>query len=302
MPLKITPASEPIKVERLTCVIYAQPGIGKTSLAFSSDTPLLLDFDQGAHRAVNRGDSVQIEKWSDVAAMTAQDLAPYSTVVMDTAGRALDVLTAHLMDNPKNTTKDRTKLSIQGYGALKSEFVGFCKRLNTFGKDVILIAHMDEQKSGDEVVERLDVTGGSKNEIYKSADMMGRLVMMNGKRELRFSPSDTAFGKNPGQLDPVLVPDHADPAFATVMASVLAQTKDRLNTLTEAQKEAIAEQTWFHENLPAVEDADGINALLSRASSAGRTVKAMVNARAHELGLTFDKAAGEYATQKVAAE
>ena len=37
MSLKITKAAEPIAVERLNLCIYAQPGIGKTSLAFTAD-------------------------------------------------------------------------------------------------------------------------------------------------------------------------------------------------------------------------------------------------------------------------
>lgn len=299
MPLKITRSSDPITVDRLTCVIYAQPGIGKTSLSFTANNPLLLDFDRGSHRAVNRKDTVQIETWADVAAISAEDVEPYDTVILDTAGRALDVLTEYIMGDPKNTTKDRAKLSIQGYGVLKNTFTGFCKRLNTFGKDVILIAHMDEQKSGDEVVERLDVTGGSKGEIYKAADMMGRLIMVGGRRELRFSPSDTSFGKNPGQLQPILVPDHSDPAFATIMANAIEATKTRLNELTEAQKEAITEQEWFRKALPKIDSADKINGLLDRATASGRVAKALVNDRAKELGLTYSKNDGLYVAPSI---
>ena len=299
MALRITKAADPIKVERLNVVIYAQPGIGKTSVAFTAHNPLLLDFDNGSYRAVNRKDTVQINSWEDVAGITAEDLEPYSTVVMDTAGRALDVLTEHLLRNPKNAVKGGGKLSIQGYGALKSEFTGFCKRLNQFGKDVILVAHMDEQKDGDEIRERLDVTGGSKGEIYKTADMMGRLVMVNGKRELRFSPSDTAFGKNPGQLEPVAVPDHTDPAYADLMAGILNRTKERLNDLTEAQREAMEEQNWFREALPKVEDVDGINGLLDRAKAGGTACKALVANRAKLLGLIFDQKAGQYVMPEI---
>lgn len=52
MTLRITRSADPITVERLNVCIYAQPGIGKTSLGFTADAPLLLDFDQGAHRCM----------------------------------------------------------------------------------------------------------------------------------------------------------------------------------------------------------------------------------------------------------
>lgn len=293
MALKITKASEPIRVERLNMVVYGPPGLGKTSLSFTAEAPLLLDFDNGSHRAAHRKDVVRIADWSDVAGITAEDLAPYKTVIMDTAGRALDALTVDIIRaNPKHGRGGA--LTLQGYGELKARFVAFMKLLNSFGKDVVLIAHMDEQRSGDDIVERLDVQGGSKNEIYKAADAMGRLSMVNGKLLLRFSPSDAAFGKNPGQLEPLTVPHCDSPEFDGFLASVIQRTKDRLNALSEEQQATMEELHWFREKLPNVTDAEGINGLIGRAKDGGKTTSTLLAARAKELGLIFDKQAGEY--------
>lgn len=293
MALRITRASDPITVERLNMVIYGPPGLGKSSVAFTAEAPLLLDFDNGSHRAVNRKDTVRVSDWSDVASITADDLAPFKTVIMDTAGRALDALTVDIIRaNPKHGRGG--VLTLQGYGELKARFVSFLKLLNSFGKDVVLIAHMDEQRSGDDVIERLDVQGGSKNEIYKAADAMGRLVLDGGKRWLRFSPTDAAFGKNPGQLEPLQVPHFTDAAFGGFLAWVIQQTKDRLNELSEEQKAALAEQQWFGEELPKIGDAAGINALIGRATKGGRACKAMLAARAKAVGLVFDKTKGAF--------
>ncbi|MEK5761254.1 AAA family ATPase, partial [Acinetobacter variabilis] len=74
------------------------PGIGKTSLAFSATNPILFDFDKGAHRAGKyRKDTVQVNNWSEVSSLTANDLLGYDTVIVDTAGRMLDVIIAHLV-------------------------------------------------------------------------------------------------------------------------------------------------------------------------------------------------------------
>ena len=293
MALKITRAADPITISRLNMVLYAQPGIGKSSLAFTADAPLLLDFDRGSYRAANRKDVVQVESWNDVAGITADDLAPFKTVIVDTAGRALDVLAADIIrQNPKHGRGGA--LSLQGYGELKARFIAFMKLLNGFGKDVVLIAHMDEQRNGDEIVERLDVQGGSKGEIYKAADAMGRLVIQSGQRKLLFSPTDAAFGKNPGQLPPLDVPymDAAD--FDCFLGRVIQQTKDALNRQTVAQKEAADEQAWFRDVLPGIDDADGINELMPRAKAAGKAVSKLLADRAKALGLTFDKASGAY--------
>jgi hypothetical protein len=293
MALKITRASDPVTVDRLNMVIYGPPGISKTSVAFTADAPLLLDFDNGSHRAVNRKDAVRVSDWSDVASITPDDLAPFKTVIMDTAGRALDALTVDIIRaNPKHGRGGA--LTLQGYGELRARFVAFLKLLNSFGKDVVLIAHMDEQRSGDEVIERLDVQGGSKNEIYKAADAMGRLVLDGGKRWLRFSPTDAAFGKNPGQLEPLQVPHFTDPSFSNFLGWVIQKTKDRLNELSEEQKAALAEQQWFGETLLTVHDANGINDLIERATKGGQACKAMVAARAKELGLVYSKVKGAF--------
>lgn len=296
MALRITRAADPIKVDRLNMVIYAQPGIGKSSLAFTADDPLLLDFDRGAYRAANRRDVVQVEAWSDIASITGDDLAPFKTVIVDTAGRALDALAADIIrNNPKHGRGGA--LTLQGYGELKAKFIAFLKLLNGFGKDVVMIAHMDEQRSGDEIVERLDVQGGSKGEIYKSADAMGRIVIREGQRKLLFSPTDAAFGKNPGQLPPLDIPHMGSAEFDGFLGRVIQQTKDALNAQTEAQKEAAAEQQWFRDALPTIKDADGINALIDRAKTAGRLVGAMLHARSGELGLRFDKTSGLYVAE-----
>lgn len=293
MALRITKAADPIKVERLNLCIYAQPGIGKTSLAFTAAAPLLLDFDQGAHRASNRKDSVRVNSWDDVAAITEADLADYATVVVDTAGRALDVLTADIIRrNPKLGRGG--VLTLQGYGALKGEFIAWLKGLNGHGKDVVLIAHMDEQRNGDEIIERLDVQGGSKGEIYKAADAMGRIAIRDGKRYLNFSPTDASFGKNPGQLDPLPIPHKDSPEFATFLAGVVDTIKAKLNALTEEQREAQEVIDGWRvrvRDLLAVED---LNSQLEAVKKAPKAAQALLADRAKELGFVFDKKAGAY--------
>ena len=290
MSLRITKNIEPIQVSRIVLCLYGVPGLGKTSTAFTAEKPILLDFDRGAHRSRNRGDSVQVEKWEDILAITAEDMKPYKTVVIDTAGRALDCLTPKLIDADPKMGRGGV-LTLQGYGRLKSEFTAWLKMLQGFGLDVVLLCHSDEKHQGDDLIERLDMQGGSKNEIYKSADVMGRLYLKGGKRMLNFSPTDTSFGKTPAQMQPIEVPDfEKDPYF---LGNVISATKGKLNELSELQTQAAAAQTAWKARTDAAKTADDFTALVAPANDTFEPVrgacKRMLVAAAKVAGFALDK-------------
>lgn len=304
MSLKILKASEPLEVKQIVACLYANPGLGKTSLAFTAEAPLLLDFDKGAHRSAFRGDTVQVSGWHDVAAITAEDLSGYKTLVIDTAGRALDSLAADIIAaNPKLGRGGA--LTLQGYGELKARFIAFTKLVRSFGLDIVLIAHSDEQRQGDDVIERLDMQGASKGEIYKSADLMGRILMRGGKRILTFNPADTAFGKNPAALPEYEIPHLSqDGQF---LAKIIADTKTGLNRESAAQQEAAAELAKWQDRIAGLEDADSFTEMVgvinSEASAATKdNAKRVLVKIAKERGFSFDKATSKFAaTQQLAA-
>jgi hypothetical protein len=294
MALRITRASDPIRVERLNVVLYGPPGVGKSSLAFTAHDPLMLDFDQGAHRAANRKDSVRIKSWEEVANLTAEDLADYKTLIVDTAGRGLDSLTADIIRrNPKAGRGGA--LTLQGYGTLKAEFSAWLKVVNSFGVDVVLIAHSEEKLNGDDLIERLDVQGGSKGEIYKAADAMGRIAIRDGQRRLLFSPTDAAFGKNPGQLEPLVIPHpDKDPQF---LAGVIQSIKDRLNAMTEEQAKAQEELEGWRTVINELSEPEHFTEKYEAVRKAPKAAQALFAARVTEKGYVFDKASKTYAAK-----
>lgn len=293
MTLKITKSDEVIEVKNLCVTIYSQPGLGKTSLAFTASRPLLLDFDKGAHRAVDRKDVVQVEDWRDVAGIAAADLADYDTVIIDTVGKALDSLSADIIRSNSKLSYGGA-LNQQGWGQLGVRFSAFLKLLRSFGKDVVLISHMDEKPDGDAIKERLKISGGSKDLVLTDSDVIARISIYNRERHLIFSPTETSFGKDPANIGAMPVPDAGADAFATCLADIIAKIKDGMNALSEEQVQRKAEVDWFAEKLPEMTSADEINGVLGRAKKAGRDVGKMVVARANELGFDFDPQAREY--------
>jgi hypothetical protein len=268
--LKITKSSEPIHVSTLTVCLYAEPGIGKTSMGFTAEKPLLLDFDKGSYRARNRRDVVQVQSWKDVTDITGEDLKGYSTLVVDTAGRALDMLSADIIGADPKMGRGGA-LTLQGYGKLKASFIAWTTLVRGFGLDIVLLAHMEEKQSGDEVKERLDIQGGSKGEVYKASDVMGRIYLAGGKRTLNLSPTDTAFGKNPGQLPPLEVPDFA--GSGDFLAGVIAQTKAALNTLNEEQTKAANIQAEWNTTITALKTPEEFTAQIEPIKALDESVR-----------------------------
>lgn len=301
MALKITKASDPISVEQLVVCIYGAPGVGKSSMGFTAENPLLFDFDAGAYRSANRGDSVPVRAWSDVANIAAADLAEYRTIVVDTAGRALDLLAADIIARDPKAGRGGA-LSLQGYGKLKTEFAAWLKLIRSFGADVVLLAHADEQRSGDEVIERIDAQGGSKNEIYKCSDAMGRLAIREGKRVLLFSPTDTAFGKNPAQLEPLTVPRFDE--RGDFLGDVIRTIKTRLNDLTAEQKEVARITREWREQVAACVTPAALNSLVAISDSidprARENAKRILLEHAKSSGFKFDKKAGGFVEREEA--
>lgn len=297
MALRITPASEPLPVERITLCLYGDPGTGKSSLAFTAAKPLLFDFDRGAHRALHRQDTVQVTRWADVDAVTVADLAPYDTIVVDTAGRMLDALAADIIATDAKLGKGGV-LSQQGWGRLKQRFTAWVKLLNQSGKDVVLVAHGTEKQDGETVTARLDVQGGSKDEIYKSADAMGRLFIRGGKRVLCFDPTESAFGKNPAQLPILEVPSPLPPDF---LAGIIAQTKESLNRQTEAMQAAAAKIAEAQAAIAKLDTADAFNKALPDYRDAGLVIRRLFADAATAKGLTFDKQADAFVASQTEA-
>ncbi len=287
--LKIVKASEPMAVTQLVMCIYAAPGLGKTTLAYTAEDALLIDCDKGAYRAKNRKDTVPVEKWKDIAGISAEDLQPYKTVILDTAGRALDFLSMDIIAaDPKAGSAGA--LNLKGFGQLKTKFSNWLKALRVLGKDVVLIAHMDEQRQGDNVIERLDVQGGSKGEIYKSADAMGRIYMKGNERVLDFSPRENSFGKNPCELAPMPVKLENTKCLAEIIALI----KSRLNEQVVAAKVADQELQDWTIAIGDCSTAEELNGMLPEIKKATQAVRFIAQRRSKELGLTFDRKAGLY--------
>jgi hypothetical protein len=312
MSLNIIPADQPLLVKAIIVYLYADPGLGKTSIGFTGDKAISFDFDKGSHRTgeLRRGAVVQVNQWADVANLTANDLDPYNTIVIDTVGAMLESIKTHLMLNNTNKQKDGS-LKLKAQGLANNIFKQYVNSFIASGKDVVFIAHASEDQNGDQVIYRPDLGGKNRNELYRIADIMGYLTTVTtgeGKnaRVISFSPCPTHHAKNAGDLGlkiindkgvevqtgEVWVPDlKTNPSF---LADLIKQAKDHINTLTPDQLATMKAQedleNW-EQSCSEIQHAGDLTQLtesLDKSHIYYQSMRQIMLKKAKELGFTFD--------------
>ena len=190
----------------IKALLYGQPGLGKTTLSLSTPNPLLLDFDNGVHRvnASHKCDTVQIESYQNFLDVLKEDLSEYNTLIIDTAGKMLDYMGLHLIQNDPKLGKRDGSLSLQGYGARKSEFVRVLKAVSIMGKHIIFVAHEREEKEGDQKIIRPEIGGSSANDLMKELDLVGYMQAIGKDRTVSFDPCEKYYAKNTCNLPSII--------------------------------------------------------------------------------------------------
>lgn len=292
---KVTRADEAIEVTTAKILLYGQPGIGKTSTAFTAKDVLLLDCDNGAYRSAFRKDAVEVSSWSDIAEISEKDIEEYSTIAIDTVGRLLDYLAAAIIEaNPKMGFNGA--LSLQGYGQLKSQFASWIKRLTTMGKNIVMIAHDKEDKNGDETVVRPDIQGGSMHEVFKLTDAVGYLYH-NGKSPiLDFNPTSKWLGKNVAKLDAIAVPDfNQNGSFLDETISQIVQAMNMMSAEGKMIADTVKAQ---REEISKIQTAEGLNEAIQTANALAKPamvqVKKIILDHSKTLEVEFDKDKGAF--------
>lgn len=290
--LRIIKSTDTIPVEHPVFLIYGQPGICKSSLGYSAKDPLTLDFDRGAHRAANRRDTLAIDSWADIQNLMehTEALDPYSTIVVDTVGRCLDLIIADIaITEPKKAPGGNP--SQQGWGTLKNRFRNWMSTVRTLGKDVVLIAHDKEDKDNETRIVRPDIIGGSYGEIFKLADCVGYIYMSGKQRIIDFNPTDKWVGKNPGQWTPFDIPPIEK--ASDVLAKLILMAREAMGKISEASA-GVAQQVddWkiaIIDYTTADELNRAIPEILKMTAGPQAQVKKLLMDRASVLNIPFDR-------------
>lgn len=252
MARKVIAETDAIVLDNIVVGIYGMPNVGKTSVTSSLDTPVLFDFDKGVHRAgAFRRHTWQFDSWVDVVEATnANDLAPFKTIVLDTIGRAAQLIIAYIVE--RELAKDKSHLVMRtgqltqsGYGELGNVFRAWLNLCRSLNKDVVWIGHAKEDgtlKDGD-LTFRVIMPGSSKDEITQSSDVIAYMYQDKSGRHLEFSYNPHTVSKDIG-LGKIKVPHLTqEPDF---LAGVVARAKQ---IVFEESSKRVQEGIAFKERL-----------------------------------------------------
>jgi len=230
MSLIIIPAGSERTVDQLVSLIYGPTSVGKTTLSISALAPLLLDCEKGFHRAIGDAARVKVTRWEDCAHLPSDQLMPYKTIIVDTVGALLVHLFANLLDGDRKMGTRAGAPTQKGYGAMGAAFRQWLSRLQAHDLDVILLAHVTEEKHGEDIKLRPAIVGQSRQVVLGEADLVGLLHMdLENRRVLDFNPSFGHIGKNPPQWKPMVIPNWTHEEPGTTMGDLLADAKARMS-------------------------------------------------------------------------
>lgn len=247
-------------------VLYGVAGSGKTSVATTSENPLLIDCDRGSDRAVQRCDTIIASRWQDIDS-ERQSMSGYKTIIIDTAKSMLDdYLSQYAVEN---NYKLKTN-GLKRFGQMADDFKDFVNFLRSNNSDIVFICHDKETQDGDAIKHSPDCTGQSKDLLIRIADQVGYVFIQNNQRCVTFSPMDNFVGKNVAGLGLIHIPQYGTKEFETCMADIIKNVKDAIRSRNEKQSEAYNLVCELRAQLESANSEEDIDALIKGMQSLPR--------------------------------
>ncbi|MBR6905980.1 MAG: ATP-binding protein [Selenomonadaceae bacterium] len=306
----IRPESMDFSKQTFSAIIYGSPGVGKTTLALSAPSPVLIDFDHGISRvrAQHRAPTIICENYEEVLAdVKSPEMREFETIVIDTGGSFVTYLKDWAMRVKGAKQKNGEFNSLKGFGYVKSEFASFTDYIKTvLNKNVIYVFHSQEQADKDgNPTQRLMCEGSVRNTVWNPCDFGGYVQMLDKRRMICFSPTQEYFAKGThGITGEMPIPVLADGSPNDFMTKLFE--KARQNIISE--NDAFAPQKKQYEEtmemvrtcIENVVDAETAKMAVetirdfTHALTSKKEASAMLKAKTDALGLKYSKETGGY--------
>jgi len=263
--MKLIKQNEPMVINTVSLLIYGEAGVGKTSLAFTADKPILLDFDGGSYRSAYRKEVLQIETYKDLKDHLTEFLSildSYNTIIIDTIGSLQDKIKVYLIEKDPSLLNKRKSFDL--WAAMLSETMIMIDLLKGKNRDLIILGHVQEKNRGDDLIKRPVIAGQSKDQIYRFMEYIGYMSLKASQRIIAFIPQDDSFeAKSTGGIREIIVPEAMPDDF---LASKINELKQTINSQNQASKLAFEEVNQSRAVIMKFEKLQEFNAFIPKLS------------------------------------
>lgn len=291
-------------------LLYGVPGCGKTTASCSMPKPLIFDLDKGIHRAKNTtADVVQVKSMGDVyEVINSPEALNYETYIFDTMGRLLDFMVVDILQRNKIS-----KMRIQDYGTLKSDFDNLMAMIRSKNKNVLFIAHETEEKieinGKTSIMKRPDTGVGSAGKsLIKDLDIIGYVRIQDKRPIISFNPNDDYYAKNGYSIDDnVLIPNIKDGETNIFLTNLITtKVRESLEKRKEQDKAYNELMEFLNNEIDSIENLEDFNTFYSDLENKKHINNSLIVAkrrmmkRAEELGFVADKETKKFIIKEVA--
>lgn len=218
--MKLFNSLDPAEKPSILMVVYGEGGVGKTTFAATAPRPIIADCENGSKYFGLRGIEAQvalIEGWDDMqefleVALTDQ----YDTVIIDPIGELMEKLIRYMISkaDSKLVQKDGNP-TMAGWGWLKQTMRSFLKVMRDSGKNIVIVAHVQEKDDEGRVIKRPMVATKLSEELINLVDVVGYMTTVNDtetgetKRVIIVDPSSDKYvaKDRTGRLGKYIEPD-----------------------------------------------------------------------------------------------
>jgi hypothetical protein len=194
--------------------IYGEPGIGKTTLALSARNCIILDFEKGLVRvkAAHLKDYVDPDNLKQVTdVIYGNEIKSYDTIIVDSLGRMIECVINSLIADRTIKVSSGGNIPLQAWGSVKGKCREIVRQLRSLQKNIIFLAHVKEDRQGENTKKRIDADGTYVKDLMRDLDYLGYFYTVDEDRILDFKPNKDFFAKNPSGFDqPLVVPKPKD--------------------------------------------------------------------------------------------
>lgn len=229
---------ERIEIKSIKLLLYGEGGVGKTTLANTGgENPILLDFDNGGHRALGGNKVFRIERYDDIFhnwVEFVKSLEPFDTIIIDSVDKLLDLMIDFIIRNYADARKSNMKV----YGYLKDEFKKLLTMAMTTNKNIIMVSHQKLENSvGNKDNRRIvpNIAGSNMEMVTSNCDLIGYVSAVDDVPYVSFTPKSIHYGKNPTKIPDCKIPDIKDDS--KYLLKIINSVKKKLSAELETQKQ-----------------------------------------------------------------